>query len=76
LPGVAAPIRHYITAFFHQTRTGPAVYVSNAFSNGDARRSGRKTVQFRLASGQPTPNPVTRRQASQPISAAPAKDAL
>jgi hypothetical protein len=48
LPGVAAPIRHHIIAFFHQTRTGPAIYVSNAFSDGDARRSGRETVQFRL----------------------------
>jgi len=45
LPGAAAPIRHSITAFFH--RPGRVrLYVSNAFSNGDARRSAAKRFNF------------------------------
>ena len=66
LPRVAAPIRHYINAFFHQTRMGPALYVSNAFSTGDARRSGRETVQFSLGPRPSSAHPVTRRPGETP----------
>jgi len=43
---------------FHQTRTGPAVDVSNALSNGDARGLGRDRFNFAWAGGHLPPNPA------------------
>jgi len=43
---------------FHQTRTGPAVDVSNALSNSDARSLDRKRFNFAWARDHPTANPV------------------
>jgi hypothetical protein len=61
LPGAAAPIRHHITAFFHQTRTGPAVYYLMRFRTAMHAARAAKRFNFAWAHGHPSPTPVTRR---------------
>ena len=55
LPGVAAPIRHPITAFFRQTRTGPAVTYLMRFRTAMHAARAAKRFNFAWAGGHPTP---------------------
>src|SRR5438034_4868655 len=60
-PGTAPPIRHPITAFFHRTRTGPAVTYLMRFRTAMHAARAAKRFNFAWASGYPTPTPETRR---------------
>ena len=55
LPGAAAPIRHHITAFFHQTRTGPALYYLMRFRTAMHAARAAKRFNFAWAGGHPSP---------------------